>query len=132
MRYLGIDYGSKRIGLALSDESHDFSYPLQVLDNSKAVVNEIVEICVKNNIGEIIVGESLNFSQKPNEIMKEIIPFVKNLEEKLKIPVHMHPEFLTSAEAEQIQGKNEMHDASAAALILKSYLDLKNNSSKII
>ena len=58
-----------------------------------------------------------------NEIMKKISPFVKDLEEKLGLPVHMHPEFLTSMEAERLQGKNDMHDASAAALILKSYLD---------
>ena len=60
--------------------------------------------------------------------MKEIIPFVEILKSRLNLPVHMHPEFLTSQEAERLQGKNDMHDASAAAIILKSYLDLKNNS----
>ena len=55
--------------------------------------------------------------------MKDIVPFAKSLETELRIPVYMHPEFMTSQEAERIQGKNSMHDASAAALILKSYLD---------
>ena len=82
---------------------------------------------IENKVGEIIVGESLNFAQKENEIMKEIEPFVKRLENELKLSVHMHPEFMTSAEAEQLQGKNAMHDASAAAIILKSYLDTIRN-----
>ena len=61
--------------------------------------------------------------------MKEITPFVKKLEDSLGLPIHMYPEFLTSQEAERLQGKNDMHDASAAALILKSYLDLKSNKN---
>ena len=57
--------------------------------------------------------------------MKEILPFVGDLRKVLGVPVHLHPEFLTSREAEQLQGHNDMHDASAAALILKSYLESK-------
>ena len=86
---------------------------------------EIKKICEENNIGEIVVGESRDFSQKENDIMSEIKPFVKSLEENLGLPVHMHPEFMTSQEAERLQGKNLMHDASAAALILKHFLDSK-------
>lgn len=123
MRYLGIDYGAKRVGVAISDDRGDFSYPLIVLQNSADLVNEIAKICAENKISEIVVGESRNFSQNENDIMKEITPFVKSLENTLGLPVHMHPEFLTSLEAERLQGHNDMHDASAAALILKSYLD---------
>ena len=61
--------------------------------------------------------------------MGEIRLFIKNLE-TLGIPIYTHPEFMTSLEAERLQGKNDMHDASAAALILKSYLDVKNNKIK--
>jgi len=128
MRYLGVDYGKKRVGLAMSDERGDFSYPLEVLENSDNLVKDILNICKKNNIEEIVIGESKDFSQKENEIMGDIKIFVTELERELKLKIHLHPEFLTSLEAEQLQGKNEMHDASAAALILKSYLDtIKNN-----
>ena len=123
MKYLGIDYGKKRVGLAVSDEKGQFSFPLSVLINCENLVDEIEKICRENNIEAIVVGESKNFEMKENEIMKEINPFVKSLEERLGLPVHMHPEFMTSQEAKQLQGKNNMHDASAAALILKSYLD---------
>ena len=130
MKYLGIDYGEKRVGLAVSDVSESFAMPLSVISDFVVmddVIDEIVEICREENIDEIIVGESRDFSQKENKIMNEIKPFVKELKEKSNLPVHFHPEFLTSAEAERIQGKNRMHDASAAALILKSYLDTKNH-----
>jgi len=128
MKYLGIDFGSKRVGVAVSDETNSFALPLLVLDNSSNLIKELIEICRENNIGEIVVGESLDFSQRENEIMKEVNPFVKKLGDSLNLPIHTHPEFMTSQEAERLQGKNNMLDASAAAIILKSYLDTKNNS----
>lgn len=123
MKYLGIDYGSKRVGFAISDESFQFAFPLVVLPNTDSLLDEIVEICSINEVGEIVVGESKNFNQQDNEIMKKITPFVSQLSGRLTLPVHLHPEFMTSAEALHGQGKNDMLDASAAALILKSYLD---------
>ncbi len=129
MKYLGIDYGTKKVGIAISDDKQQFSFPLVVLDNTKELISEIEEICKENNIVKIIVGESKNFAQKENEVMKEILPFVEKLK-KLGLKVVMHPEFMTSQEAERLQGKNLMHDASAAALILKSYLDTEKNHGK--
>ena len=127
MRYLGIDFGLKRVGVAVSDESGSFAFPLSVLANSEDLLDEIALICKENKISQIVVGESMNFSFKENDIMKEILPFVESLKKRLGLPVNMHPEFLTSQEAERLQGKNEMNDASAAALILKSYLDTNND-----
>jgi putative Holliday junction resolvase len=120
MRYLGIDYGEKRVGLALSDEQGDFSYPLSVIKNSDSLVSEIKDICKENNVGTIVIGE--------NPIMKSVKVLKSNLEKETVLPVILHPEFMTSLEAERLQGHNDMHDASAAALILKSYLE--TNKSK--
>lgn len=123
MKLLGIDYGSKNVGVAISDERLKFAFPLVVLQNSDILIYDLSKICKDNDIVAIVVGESKDFGQRDNNIMKEIKPFVERLKGDLKIPVYMHPEFMTSQEAERIQGKNNMHDASAAALILKSYLD---------
>lgn len=123
MRYLGIDYGGKRIGLALSDETKTIVTPLSVLSNDKNTISELVKVCQKNEVEVVVVGESKNYDQIDNNIMKEARPFVDSLKKALGLPVYFHPEFLTSREAEHIQGKNHMLDASAAALILKSYLD---------
>ncbi len=123
MKYLGIDFGSKRVGLAVSDEAGDFVYPLIVVEKTDDLVLKISEICKEKNIDEIVIGESKNFEMQENEIMKEVTPFVEKLKSELNLPVHLHPEFLSSMEAERLQGKNDMLDASAAAIILKSYLD---------
>jgi putative Holliday junction resolvase len=125
MRYLGIDYGEKRIGLALSDEQGDFSYPLSVIQNSEKLVQEISNLCKENNVSTIVIGESKNFNQEENPIMKSVKILKENLENETQLPVHLHPEFMTSLEAERLQGHNDMHDASAAAIILKSYLETK-------
>ena len=127
MRYLGIDFGSKRVGVAVSDESNSFAFPLVVLPNSPNLIDEIKKIFIDYNIGEIVIGDSKDFAQIENEIMKEIRPFVVLLKKELNVTISLHPEFLSSLEAKQLQGKNTMLDASAAAIILKSFLDTKNN-----
>jgi len=123
MRYLGIDYGTKRVGIALSDESNKFSLPHSVVQNSKKLVDDINDIVCKNDVGTIILGESKNYKGEDNVVMKKIREFKESLENKTGKAVIFEPEFMTSAEAEHIQGKGEMLDASAAALILKSYLE---------
>jgi len=123
MKYLGIDYGAKNVGVAISDEALHFAFPLVVLQNTETLLPEIDKICKVNNIGGIVIGDSKNYSGKDNDIMAEIRPFVKSLKSITNMPIYFHPEFMSSVEAERLQGKNDMHDASAAAIILKSYLD---------
>lgn len=130
MRYLGIDYGEKRVGLAVSDEELKLAFPLSVLDNSQGLIKEIIDVCKTNSVEKIIVGESKDFSGKENKIMEEIKPFVEKLKKATLVSVETHPEFLTSFAAERFQGKNNMHDASAAALILQSFLDTLKNSKQ--
>lgn len=125
MRILGIDYGSKRVGLAISDEGAQFAIPLSVINNSKNLLDEVVKIAHEKNVKEIILGESKNFQGEANVILAESLRFKTSLEKKDFI-VHMEPEFMTSQHAERFQGKNEMLDASAAALILQSFLDKKH------
>jgi len=128
MRYLGIDYGAKRIGIATGDSDGGMAFPHAVLPNDKKLISTIKELCDKEHIAEIILGESLDYKMKPNVIMEKITPFKKELEDAIELPVHFEREFMTSAAAEHLQGKGEMIDASAAALILQSYLDKKRNN----
>ncbi|MCK5021894.1 MAG: Holliday junction resolvase RuvX [Candidatus Pacebacteria bacterium] len=123
MKYLGIDYGEKNVGIAISDDSGEMAFAKIVLENDKNLLENILNICNEENIETIVIGESFNFEGKPNPIMKKISFFKKELENNSQLPVYLEPEFLTSAEAERIQGKTDKLDASAAALILKSYLD---------
>jgi putative Holliday junction resolvase len=127
-KYLGIDFGSKRVGLSVSDFSKKIAFPLSVVLNSENLLDEIVEVCKKNNISLIVIGDSKDFSGKDNVIMDEVYKFKDALFQKLKIEIVLYPEFLTSFQASRVTGKNDMIDASASALILQSYLDKLNNN----
>ncbi len=121
-RLLGIDYGSKRVGLALSDEGNKFALPLSVITNDDQLVSKIEKIAIDNEVGIIVLGESRDFSGKANAILIDSLEFKERLEAR-GFEVVFEPEFLTSVQAERWQGKNELIDASAAAIILQSYLD---------
>jgi len=145
MRILGIDYGEKRIGVALSDEKGKMAFAYGVIANhgTEKVSAEIKKICAENSVGKIVLGKSLNYKGEPNPIMAEIEPFKTALEKETGLPVSYQNETLTSAEARRpLKGlrkrppvlnkrkspekekKARMKvDASAAALILRSYLD---------
>ncbi len=143
MRYLGIDYGTKRIGLALSDIEGKMAFPHKVILAEDDVIAVIVKICNEENAREIIIGESKNLNGEPNPVMKKIEVFKTALEKIAGLPVHFEPEFMTSSQAErrgeekrdenrksgeptrQVKTKNDMLDASAATIILQSYLDKK-------
>ena len=121
-RILGIDYGTKRIGVAVSDEGREFALPVVTVKNTPDLVAEIAKIATQYESKEIVIGESRNYKGEPNAIFQEVEAFKKELE-KLGFIVHLELEFMTSMQAERLQGKNDKSDASAAALILQSYLD---------
>lgn len=125
VKFLGIDYGSKKIGLAISDERGTIAFPKKILANEGHVFNKIKNITEKEAISEVVIGESLNFSGKPNKISKDIDSFVLGLAAALGLPIHKQKEFLTSVEARRYNEKSIVDD-SAAALILQRYLDKIN------
>lgn len=127
MKYLGVDYGRKRIGLAVSDEDGKLAFPFEVVANDANVLEKIKKIIAEEKIEKVVVGESKNFKGEPNEITPIIERFSKDLKEKTKLKVEFEPEFMTSSQAEHIQGKTKMHDASAAAIILQSFLERRKN-----
>ncbi len=128
MRLLGIDYGTKRIGIAVSNEGAEYALPFSTISNSKRMLDEIVEIAKSNSIKEIVLGESKNYKGEANAILPAALELKKNLEAKEFI-VYLEPEFMTSAHVEKLQGKTDTTDASAAALILQSFLDKRKNSA---
>lgn len=125
MRFLGIDYGEKKIGLAISDETAKFAFPHGILNNTsaKSVLSAIKKIIDKEKISRIVLGQSLDFKGRPNLIMKRAERFKILLEKNFQIPVEYENETLTTKQAERVAGKNEKIHASAAALILQGYLD---------
>lgn len=119
---MAIDYGTKRIGIASTDESGHFALPRMVIPNDEELLEKVLKFKDEEKIEKIIIGESKNYSGEPNPIAREAEIFKKKLEER-GIEVVFHPEVLTTVEARHIQGNNELTDASAAALILKNYIE---------
>lgn len=126
MRMMGIDYGEKRIGIAISDENGRFAFPYSVVENDRKIIERIKKICQEKEVSKIVLGQSLDYKGQPNPIMEDIEKFKNNLGKEINLPVIYHPEVLTTREAERVQGESKMIDASAAALILKSFIDKKD------
>lgn len=138
MKHLGIDYGSKRVGLSLSDDGGTLAFPYKILPNNTELVDAIHNICGEEGVAALVVGESHDLSGSPNKIMGSIEEFKRNLEGELDLPVYFQLEFMTTLEARGREGKEQNNarksskdkqsaaDASAAALILQRYLDKKN------
>ncbi len=122
MRYLGIDYGHKNIGLALSDEVGNFVYPYSVVSNGKDVVSLVKNICLKEGVAEIVIGESRDFKGQPNPILESSQIFGQSLKKETGLPVNFQIETYSSREAARIVGDDDNLDARAAAIILESYL----------
>jgi len=128
MRFLGIDYGSKKIGLALSDEAGVLAFPEAVLVNDAQALARIVELLEGRGVGEVVIGESRTLSGERNPLMEKIDSFVSALARKCDLPIRLEPEFYTSREAQRFNAP-EHEDAAAAALILQRYLDKRNTKS---
>jgi putative holliday junction resolvase len=119
---MGIDFGEKRVGVASTDEMGHFALPRVVLENSAGLLDEVERLAEDWQSERVVIGESKDFKGAPNVIHAQALRFADELRSR-GLDVVFHPELLTSMEAERLQGKNDMLDASAAALILKSYID---------
>jgi len=127
MRHLGIDYGTKRVGLALTDESGMMAFPYGVVPNSAKLLDVIVGLIEEKEVKVVVIGQSLNRDGKPNVVQTAIEALVLDLTLSTGLPVHLVPEQYSTQAAIQIQGRNSETDASAAALILESYLMKQKN-----
>ena len=131
MSHLGIDYGKKYIGIAVSDQDGQMAFAHKVINNTPKKLNEISEIIKERGIKVIIIGDSFDQNGKPNNISNEIHNFAESLKQILdsNINIYFEKEGFTSAHArntfEDYKTKGRV-DASAAALILQRYLDRNN------
>jgi len=122
-RIIGIDFGSKRVGIAASDEAGQFAIPREVLPNDDDLVDAVAKICEDEVAKALVIGESKDYDMADNAIMKEAREFAEAIREMTGLPVHFELEFMSSVQAARFQGETDMLDASAAAIILQSYLD---------
>lgn len=126
-KLLGIDYGEKRIGLALSDPLKIIASPYKIINNDQTSINFILELIKKENIEQIIIGLPLNMNGTTGFQAKIVIDFKDQLKEQVNIPIVFEDERLSSKKVKEVNKdlkvKNEYIDDKAAAIILQNYLD---------
>ena len=124
MRYLGIDYGTSRLGVAVSDDAASFAFPKTTLDNDATLWVALKKIIDAERVEEIVVGDTLTISGSENTVSKEADIFVSALVRETGKKVHRAREAWSSMEAARYAPEGTHHDdSSAAAIILQRFLD---------
>lgn len=143
-KVLGIDYGDKRIGIAISDVDQTMAFGKTSIENSslKEVIKSIIDLCNAEKVVKIVVGLPLSMEGKKTAQTEKVENFVNALKEPVKIPIEYHDERLTSLSSDvilntlDIRGKSKHktrkteRDIIAASLILENYLHLKGKRGK--
>lgn len=125
MKYLGIDYGAKRVGIAISDDEGRIAFPRAVIPNDKNLLPYTVELIKKEKIGTIIVGDTRSHGGRDNPVTKEANAFIEILKKTTNLPVEKAWEAGSSIEASRYAPEREGHNnAAAAAIILQRFLDM--------
>ena len=136
-RILGIDFGTKRIGLALSDPLGFTAQGLETLtvQNKQKTLDYLTKLCSDLQVGEVVVGLPINMNGTLGPKAEETKIWVEKLKTAVNVPVHTWDERLTSREADRfmIQAgmsrarQKQQSDRMAATLILQNYLESKRS-----
>ena len=139
-RILAIDYGRKRIGLALSDELGATAQPFLTIrrTNRRDDMRRLREICAQNQVAHIVVGHPLHMRGEAGEMAEEAARFAGRLTKELGIETELLDERLTTWEAKQTMSETKPRsrrnvksiDAIAAAVLLREYLDNQSEASR--
>lgn len=156
-KIIGVDVGTKRVGVAYGESDGGFAFPLKVIpvqrisDSIDQLADDIIQCffdinnitatslstslqtsiegdSAKGNERIIVLGDSKNFKGVENPIMVHVHR-LKEVLEKRGFVVPLVPEFMTSAEAARFQGDHKLLDASAATIILQSYFDTQKGTA---
>ncbi len=133
-RILGIDWGARRIGLAVSDENHGFVFerPVLVQSDMKTSAKQIYDLIRSEKIVGVVVGLPLRSDGSDSDTTRNVRDFAKELTAYTDIPVAFIDESLTSIEAQEKLGRIRVSDikrnldSAAARVILENAISLMN------
>ncbi len=131
MKYLGIDFGSKKVGFAQSDDEGRMAYPLMISPNDNMLLKDTLELIREMKFSTVVIGESVDTKGKPNPIAKEARKFGAQIESAMDVTVTFEKEWYSTVEARKQPGNEGNHnvDDQAAAIVLQRYLDKVNGPS---
>ena len=135
MRYLAIDYGAKRTGLAICDPAETVASPLAVIEGQKDLLKRIADVVKAENVEAVVLGLPLNMDDTAGSQAKLVFGFAEQLEKVLNVPVHFQDERLSTFDADEKLSATEFSrkkkkkrlDAIAAAEILEAFLEQKKS-----
>ncbi len=130
MKYLGIDYGTKRTGLAISDVSGRVAVLKETVeeDSQDRVIGRIKEIVSEDDVECVVIGLPISMSGEPTDMTEEVERFIEKLRNHVATPVQTTDERLTTEMANKLlRGvKKEERDQVAAQILLQNFLDEQN------
>jgi len=129
MRILGIDYGTAKIGIAISDTATKMASPLEIVRTDNSSIDRIKYLIKQEDIDTVVVGLPLNAESQETDQSQITWKFVQELADKLEIPVETYEERMTTLSAKKMMqagGMKGEDDAIAAMVMLQTYLDSLN------
>lgn len=143
MRIMGLDFGSKTVGVAISDALLITAQGIEIIrrkeeNKLRQTLARIEELIVEYEVEEIVLGMPKNMNATEGERVALTMEFKEKLERRTGLPVHMWDERLTTVAADKAmmeagirrENRKEYVDMIAATLILQGYLDLRANEKK--
>ena len=136
-RLIGVDMGSKRVGLSISDENRKIATPLKTVnyENTQILADELKKIANENNVHAIIFGNPKNMDGTEGSSSQSVKDKVKLISEKIQIPIFLWDERLSTVGAFNLSSELDINvskrvkniDKNAAAFILQGAIDYLNN-----
>jgi len=134
---LGIDYGEKRIGLAITDELEIISSPLETVANDRAGLDRIKAVIAERRVGTVVVGLPLNMNGSAGPAAQKAEAFARRLEAETDVTVVSFDERLTTVQAERSLLERGMSrarrrkriDQAAAQVLLRDYLEWRKRGA---
>lgn len=135
MKYLGIDYGTQKIGLAVSDASGTMAFPKTIIGSGISALRNILDLIASEEIEKIVVGNSMDLAGGRNQLMEDIDAFIEELEKLTGLPIVLQDERFTSSAVRAFDWTKPVAtprrtsvprpalDDRAAAIMLQRYLD---------
>ena len=125
MKYLGIDYGAKRVGLAVSDDAGKIAFPRATVPNDEKLLQFVYRMCEEERIGAVVIGDTRSHSGAENPVTAQADKFIEAFATLTAIPIERAPEMWSSIEASRYSPEGKGHDdSSAAAIILQRFLEM--------